>query len=160
MHSGAHTGNDSMEPDHPVTKSATPSRTTTTKQSSVVGQEPHLGEACSTSIPSPDSIPCSTTSSTKECPGQLSQCGVSGTTARSHFSLSRFKQNKHCAKEVGAKAVHHHVLQPKPTIHHVRHALGKARRARANVLDKDNDNKASMQYSVNSEDSEDRGGPQ
>ena len=58
------------------------------------------------------------------------------------------------------KVVYHNVLQHKPTTYHVPHALGKARRARANVQDKDNNSKASMQYLVNSEDSEDPRGPQ
>ena len=61
-------------------------------------------------------------------------------------------------REEVPKAIQHHVLQPKPTIHRVRHAFGKARRARANVQDKDNDNETSMHYLVRSEDSEKLGG--
>ena len=57
------------------------------------------------------------------------------------------------------KVVYHNVLKPKPTIHHVCHALDKTRRARANVQNKDNDSEASMQYSVNNEDFDDPGVP-
>lgn len=80
--------------------------------------------------------------------------------ARSHFSLSRLNRNQHRAEGGGTKVVHHHVLQPKPTIHRVHHALGKVRRARANVQDQDNDREASMHHSVYSEDSEDPEDPQ
>ena len=86
--------------------------------------------------------------------GEFNQCGVNRTSAQSHFSISWPKRNQHCAAGGGSKTAHHHVFQPKPTIHRVRHALGKAKRARANVQDKENVSETSIHYS--SEDSEEQ----
>ena len=57
--------------------------------------------------------------------------------------------------------LHHHVLQPNPFIHHVRHVLAKAQRTQTNVQDQDYDNDSLMHHSIHSEDAEDlREGPQ
>ena len=57
--------------------------------------------------------------------------------------------------------LHHHVLQPKPFIHRVRHVLAKARQTQTNVMGQDYEKDSSIHHSIHSEDAEDlREGPQ
>lgn len=160
MHTSRSTGGDCMESVNTNAQYATSPRTTTSKPLSEAEQRPYTGSAVSAPLLSPSGASSYPTSQAEECPGELSRCGVTGMFARSHFSLSRLNRNQHRAAGGGTKVVHHHVLQPKPTIHRVHHSLGKARRARANVQDQDNDSEASMHHSVHSEDSEDSEDPQ
>lgn len=63
----------------------------------------------------------------EECPRDLRQCDVTKASAQSHFSLCRLKRSQHRPEGEGTKVLHHHFLQPKPTIHRVCHILGKVR---------------------------------
>ena len=141
----APTSYDSMESDDPHPQSTTSPRATLSNSTSEANQGACPSLVHNASLPSP-------TGQTKGYPGELWQCDVSGASARSHFLLSGLKRSKHHTEGRGTKVIHHHVLQPKPTIHRVHHVLGKARRARTNVQDQDNDSEASMHYSVHNKD--------
>lgn len=75
----------------------------------------------------------STATHIEEYARRLQQCNVSGNTVRGHFSLLRLKRNQPRSEGGGGKTLHHHVLQPKSSIHRVRHVLAKARRTQTNV---------------------------
>lgn len=87
--------------------------------------------------------------------GRLRQCDVSRSTARSHFLLFRSKRNQHRFEGGGGKTLHHHVLQPKSSTHHVHLVLAKACQTQTNVLDQDDDIDLSMHHSVHSKDFKD-----
>ena len=110
--SNAPTSCDSIKSDDPYPQSATSPWATLSNSTSEENQG-----ACPSLVHNPSLS--STTNQTKEYPGELRQCDVTGASARSHFSLFGHKRNKHRTKRGGTKAIHHHVLQSKPTIHRV-----------------------------------------
>ena len=149
----APTSYNSMELDDPHPQSTTSPQATLSNSTLEANQGVCPSSVHNASLPSP-------VGQTKEYPRELWQRDVSRAFARSHFLLFELKQSKLHTEGRGTKVIHHHFLQTKPTIHHVRDVLGKARIARTNVQDQDNDSEASMHYSVHNEDFEDHGGPQ
>ena len=114
-HTNTSTGSNGMEPDDTNTQSTTSPRTTTSNPNPEDDPRPCTGLAFS-------GASSYTASLAAEHPREFNQCGVTGTSARSHYLLSRLMRNQHCAEGRGTK-----------TVRHVRHALGKVSRARANV---------------------------
>ena len=129
--------------------------TTTLPQASL----PCSGASFGTSLPPLSKVITSPTSQIAECSSKLLQCGLLGPTTRSHFPLPGSKRSKHFHVGRRAQPLHCHFLKPHPTICHVWHALGQARRRGSIVSHQDHHGKASMPPFNCSEDFADMGSP-
>ena len=117
-----------MEPSDAHSESASEARTTTPTNSL-----PHATISCPSALigvalPSPSEAFTSSISQAEKHSGELLQCSLPRPIARNHFPLPGSRRTKHRHEGRQAQPLHSNVLKPKPTICHVWHTLGQARR--------------------------------
>ena len=152
-HSNPPTDGNALESNDTCAESPTEARSTTSLPFHTQPPNPWPSPKDQPPLSHPDKAPTCSTSQAAEHPDELLQCSLPGPTARSHFLLLGSRRDKPCNAGRRTQPLHNHVLKPQPTIRHVRHALGQARRGGSPVPHQDHISEAPMPPAANTEDS-------